>query len=363
MKNAGYDEITELGILQFCLDIIDGKLEMRIHRSKNLHAKFYLLLPENHNPNSDGWVIMGSSNLSDSGLGTMHTDRYELNVAMKDYDDVAYCKHEFEQLWQEAVPLTEEDIQVMKAQTHLAQQPTPYELYMKVLIDSFGSQVEDDFTMEMPEGIKDIRYQHDAVIQGYQMLMQHNGFFLADVVGLGKTFVATMIAKRFVEANGRYTNILVVYPPTVENNWKEAFKLFGIRRYAQFVSNGSLGKIIKGEGNFREKGEYDLVIVDEAHNFRGETAARYDDLQLICKTPRVNEGMVKGRQKKVMLLSATPLNNRPTDLLNLLLLFQNARYSTIEGIQNLPVTFSPWIEEYDKLMRERKADNLRHGTI
>lgn len=357
VKNAGYDEITEKGILQFCQDIMEGKLEMRIHRSKNLHAKFYLLLPENHNPNSDGWVIMGSSNLSDSGMGTTQTDRYELNVAMKDYDDVDYCKHEFEQLWQDAIPLEMEDIQKMKAQTHLAQQPTPYELYMKVLIDSFGTQVEDDFTMEMPDGIKDIRYQHDAVIQGYQMLMQHNGFFLADVVGLGKTIVATMIAKRFIEENGRYTNILVVYPPAVEKNWKDTFKLFGIKRYAQFVSNGSLSKIIHGEGNFREKGEYDMVIVDEAHNFRGETAARYDDLQLICKTPRANEGLVKGRQKKVMLLSATPLNNRPTDLLNLLLLFQNARYSTIEGIQNLPVTFSPWIEEYDKLMRERKADN------
>ena len=53
--------------------------------------------------------------------------------------------------------------------------------------------------MEMPEGVKDIRYQHDAVIQGYQMLMQHNGFFLADVVGLGKTIVATMIAKRLLK--------------------------------------------------------------------------------------------------------------------------------------------------------------------
>ena len=211
--------------------------------------------------------------------------------------------------------------------------------------------------MEMPEGVRDIRYQHDAVIQGYQMLMQHNGFFLADVVGLGKTIVATMIAKRFIEANGRYTNVLVVYPPALEKNWTETFKRFGIKRYAQFVSNGSLNKIIAGEGNFREKGEYDLVIVDEAHNFRGATAGRYDDLQLICKTPRVNKGLVKGHQKKVMLLSATPLNNRPTDLLNLLLLFQNARYSTIEGIQNLPVAFSPWIEEYDKLMRERKADN------
>lgn len=356
VKNAGYDEQTERGILQFCQDIIDKKLEMRIHRSKNLHAKFYLLLPENHNPNSDGWVIMGSSNLSDSGMGTMPSNRYELNVAMKDYDDVEYCKQEFEQLWEQAVPLNLQDIEQMKAKTHLAQLPTPYELYMKVLIDTFGSQVEDDFTMEMPEGVKDIRYQHDAVIQGYQMLMQHNGFFLADVVGLGKTIVATMIAKRFVEANGRYTNILVVYPPALEKNWTDTFKLFGIKRYAQFVSNGSLNKIIEGEGNFREKGEYDLVIVDEAHNFRGATAGRYDDLQLICKTPRINEGLVKGHHKKVMLLSATPLNNRPTDLLNLLLLFQNARYSTIEGIQNLPVTFSPWIEEYDKLMRERKLD-------
>lgn len=210
--------------------------------------------------------------------------------------------------------------------------------------------------MEMPEGVMDIRYQHDAVVQGYQMLMQHNGFFLADVVGLGKTVVASMIAKRFVEANGRYTNILVVYPPALEKNWKDTFKLFGIKRYAQFVSNGSLNKIIVGEDNFRDKAEYDMVIVDEAHNFRSDTAGRYDDLQLICKTPRINEGMVRGRQKKVMLLSATPLNNRPTDLLNLLLLFQNARFSTIEGIQNLPVTFSPWIEEYGKLMSERKKD-------
>lgn len=133
-------------------------------------------------------------------MGTMPGNRYELNVAMKDYDDVEYCKQEFEQLWEQAVPLNLQDIEQMKAKTHLAQLPTPYELYLKVLIDTFGSQVEDDFTMEMPEDVKDIRYQHDAVIQGYQMLMQHNGFFLADVVGLGKTIVATMIAKRFVEA-------------------------------------------------------------------------------------------------------------------------------------------------------------------
>ena len=98
--------------------------------------------------------------------------------------------------------------------------PTPYELYIKVLIDTFGDQVEDDFSISLPEGVKDLKYQKDAVIQGYQMLMEHNGLFLADVVGLGKTMIATMIARRFVEANGKHTNILVVFPPALEENWK-----------------------------------------------------------------------------------------------------------------------------------------------
>ena len=78
---------------------------MRIHKSKNLHAKFYLCLPQNFSPNTDGWVLMGSSNISDSGLGITQPPQYELNVAMKDYDDVAYCKNEFETLWNEGIPI------------------------------------------------------------------------------------------------------------------------------------------------------------------------------------------------------------------------------------------------------------------
>lgn len=119
IKEANYAE-TEKGILQFCDDICSGKLEIRIHKSKDLHAKFYLLLPENHTESSDGWVIMGSSNLSDSGLGTKDdNNRYELNVAMKDYDDVNYCKEEFQKLWADALPLSLDDMRNMKNQTHL----------------------------------------------------------------------------------------------------------------------------------------------------------------------------------------------------------------------------------------------------
>lgn len=351
--NAEYAPEVENGILQMCEDLACGRLQMRIHATKNLHAKFYLCLPQNHNENSDGWVIMGSSNISDSGLGIKQPPQYELNVAMKDYDDVKYCSDEFWTLWNEAIPLTAEDIDKYKKKTYLGYQPTPYELYIKVLIDTFGDQVEDDFSIQLPDGVKDLKYQKDAVIQGYQMLMQHNGLFLADVVGLGKTMIATMIAKRFVESNGKNTNILVIYPPALEDNWKDTFKLFGIYKKAQFITNGSLSKILEGRDQYKDKEDFDLIIVDEAHGFRSDSSGKYDELQKICKSPCVNNGLLKSLQKKVMLLSATPLNNRPDDLLNQLLLFQNSQSCTIDGIPNLKGFFAPLIEKYKKLMRER----------
>ena len=341
-----------------CDDLSDGRLEMRIHSTKNLHAKFYLCLPQNHNENSDGWVIMGSSNISESGLGITQSPRYELNVVMKDYDDVKYCLDEFNILWNEAVQLTPVDIAEYKKQTYLGYQPTPYEIYIKVLIDTFGDQVEDDFTLELPDGVKELKYQKDAVIQGYQMLMQHNGLFLADVVGLGKTMIATMIAKRFIEANGRNTNILVIYPPALEDNWKKTFRQFGIYKKAQFITNGSLSKVLDGRDQYKDKEEFDLIIVDEAHGFRSDSSGKYDDLQKICKSPCSNIGLLRSTHKKVMLLSATPLNNRPDDLQNLLLLFQNSQSCTIDGIPNLKGFFSPLIQDYNKLMRERDSRDV-----
>lgn len=350
---AKYSKEVEEGILQLCEDLASGKVEMRIDKSKNLHAKFYLCLPENHNDNTDGWVIMGSSNISDSGLGISQPPRYELNVAMKDFPEVSYCHEEFRKLWEESIPLSPEDIARIRKKTHLEGMPTPYELYIKVLIDAFGDQVEDNFTMTLPEGYMDLKYQKDAVIQGYQMLKEYNGFFLADVVGTGKTIVGTMIAKRLIEENGKDTNVLVVYPPALKDNWMDTFKDFGITRYAQFVSNGSLDKVLEGENNYKSPEEFDLIIVDEAHGFRSDAAGRYDELQRICKSPRINEGFIEGIRKKVMLLSATPLNNRPEDFLNLILLFQDARNPTIDGVGNLNLKFTPWIQRYKEAMRDR----------
>jgi len=355
IKEAKYSEQVEKGVLQFINDLMEGKIEVRAHNSKAIHAKFYLFLPEHHTTHSDGWVIMGSSNLTEAGLGIKKSPNYELNIALKDYDDVEFTKKEFIELWEQSTPILPADIQQFKQKTHIGQTFTPYELYIKFLIEYFGKNIDydPDTVGDLPKTYKKLSYQIDAVNQGFQMLIEHNGFFLADVVGLGKTVVAAMIAKRFLIANGSLnTKILVVYPPALEKNWKNTFRLFGIDRHTKFITNGRLEKIVNGEDlNYWAKEDYDLILVDEAHRYRNHTSTMFGNLQRICKAPRNGEGLVHGTKKKVMLISATPLNNRPQDLYYQLLLFQDARRSTLP-ITNLQSFFGPIIREYREIMQE-----------
>lgn len=347
IREANYSKEIEEGILQLIEDVASGKVELKIHPTKDIHAKFYLFLPQTHSNSNPGCVIMGSSNLSDSGLGIDRATRYELNVELRRYDDVKFCKDEFDKLWKEGEPLKPEDIDGIIKKSYLGHNPTPFEIYMKVLIDYFGDIVEDDTSIELPDGITAYRYQEDAMKQGYAMLKEHNGFFLADVVGLGKTIVAAMIAKRFVSTI-RGAKILVIHPPAVSESWKETFKLFKFKNtQVQYVNNGSLSKILNGEANYWAKEEYDLIIVDEAHGFRSDSSERYKHLQTICKTKREN-----GEDKKVMLISATPLNNRPEDLYNLIQLFQDKRNSTVQinGSSSLQEFFDDKIKRFKEIM-------------
>lgn len=360
IKEAKYSEQVEEGILQFVNDMIDGRIEVRAHKSKTIHAKFYLFLPERHTEHSDGWVIMGSSNLTEAGLGIKKAPNYELNIALKNYDDVAFTKQQFEELWKEGTPILPADIQQFKQKTHIGQTFTPFELYIKFLIEYFGKNIDydPDTVGDLPTTYKKLSYQVDAVNEGFQMLLQHNGFFLADVVGLGKTVVAAMIAKRFMIANGSLnTKILVVYPPALEKNWVTTFKQFKIDKHAKFISNGKLEKIIEeSDVKYWAKEDYDLILVDEAHRYRNHTSQMFSQLQRICKSPRNGDGLVTGSKKKVMLISATPLNNRPQDLYYQLLLFQDARRSSFVSTTNLQTFFGPKIREYKEATTPPKND-------
>ncbi|MCC6824530.1 MAG: DEAD/DEAH box helicase family protein [Acidobacteria bacterium] len=355
VREAAYSKQVEDGILQFIADLVEGKIQIRAHSSKTIHAKFYLFLPENHSQHSDGWVIMGSSNLSASGLGIKKAPNYELNIALKDFDDVRFAREEFERLWKESTPILPVDIQQIKEKTHIDQVFTPYELYIKFLLEYFRDSVDydPDTVGDLPTNYRKLSYQIEAVNEGFQMLMKHHGFFLADVVGLGKTVVAAMIAKRFRIVNGsQNTKILVVYPPAVERNWKETFRQFRLDKDTKFITNGSLEKIFnKNDPNYWRKEEYDLILVDEAHRYRNHTSQMFQNLQRICKSPRTGGGFAAGDRKKVILISATPLNNRPADIYYQLQLFQDARRSTLPET-NLQAFFGPIIKEHREIITD-----------
>jgi len=353
IKEADYDKDVEDGIMLFMEDVIDKKIQIKVHKTKKLHAKIYIFLPQNFNEYTGGEVITGSSNLTDAGLGIKNDGNYEFNVSLKDFDDIAFAENEFQKLWDGGEDILPADIIRIKNNTHVGQLFTPYEIYIKLLIEYFGKSIDydPDTVGDLPQNFKKLSYQIDAVNQGFDMLLKHDGFMLADVVGLGKTVVATLVAKRFLIANGTLNSkILVVYPPHLEKNWKSTFRQFKLDKHARFISNGSLHKIIDGKSDdYWPKEDYDLILVDEAHKFRNHRARMFEQLQIICKSPRAVEGNILGFRKKVILISATPLNNRPEDIYYQLQLFTDARKSKLD-ITNLQSFFGPLVRDYKAIL-------------
>ena len=315
---------------------------MKAHPSRKLHAKIYIFRPAGYNEHKHGNVITGSSNLTDAGMGTdKGPANYEFNVLLTNYDDVVFATEEFEALWAEGADVLPARLANLKAETYLNDTITPYELYLKFLIEYFGRGVEFDPSApdDLPEGYKQLTYQTDAVNQGFDLLRKHNGFFLADVVGLGKTIVACQIAKKFFFSNGYPMHIgrtLIVVPPAVRDSWDETIGKFQLHN-VDIVSSGSLHKVKHPE-------KYDLVIVDEAHKFRNDSAGMYDQLQRICKTKVRNNSTNRLEPKKV-LISATPFNNSPKDIYNLLLLFQDGKETTLD-VANLQGFFASRMDEW-----------------
>lgn len=360
IASANYGSEIEQGIIQLIKDISENKIEIRAHNSKKLHSKFYIFLSPNfneHNPN--GMVIMGSSNLSAQGLGLEGVEfNYEMNVELRDYDNVKFADDEFKKLWDQSSPILSVDAQDLIKNTYLELNPTPFELYVKFLIEFFGKNIEydPDSVDDIPlKKFKKLSYQIDAVNQGYELLIKYNGFFLADVVGTGKTVMAALLAKKFIINNGAKTKILIVYPPALEKNWKSTFKEFRIDEKCDFVSNGSLDKIINEDDTLKYKEKYDLILVDEAHKFRNHTSRQFQNLQIICKSGRENEGNIEGFEKKIVLISATPLNNRPEDIYYLISLFQDVRNSNLT-VTNLQKFFYPHIVRYKLLIQQTPLD-------
>ena len=358
IQSAEYKRDIETGVLQFVDDVISKKIELRAHPTKRLHAKLYIFRPKGFNEHKPGAVITGSSNLTAAGIGVEEqVSNYEFNVLLHDFDDVQFATDEFESLWKESVEILPKFLKEVRDGTYLAAQVTPYELYYKMLLEYFGQSIEYDpnAITDMPEGYMRLTYQVDAVTSGFRLLEKHGGFFLADVVGLGKTMIATLIAKKFFFYNGfpdHRSHTLIVVPPAMEDSWRDTAKEQFRLDNCDIITNGSLHKVKRPE-------KYDLVIVDEAHKFRNDTADAFDELQRICKSP-TQRFLPDGSRasKRVILVSATPLNNRPDDIRNLISLFQDLKDSTL-SIANLQHFFARCQKAYLEANRETDPEVAR----
>ena len=304
---------VEKGVRIFMDWIKSGKLEMRMYTEAPIHAKVYIMRKNQEKvPDTFGSVITGSSNFSEAGL----VNNLEFNVELKDYADVKFALDKFEELWVHGTDIRETYIEAVEQHTWMRNDITPYQLYLKTVYEFFKEEINADkenFETLLPEGYMRLQYQLDAVTQARQKLDAYNGVFISDVVGLGKTYICAMLANSF----NRNTYKLIVCPPVLVDYWKSVLQEFDVAR-CDVESLGKLDKIIAKGAD-----KYSYVFVDEAHRFRNSNTEAFTELHQIC------------RGKKVVLISATPINNYTSDVENQIYLFQAKQSGTINGIKNI----------------------------
>jgi superfamily II DNA or RNA helicase len=320
----------------------DDRLQIRKTFDPN-HAKLYLFRLDEAGQslvNAPGRFITGSSNLTRSGL----LGQYEFNVEIGDYgweDAEAY----FDDLWATAIPLSELDerreqiIRIIRRQTQVAE-VTPFEAYVLMLKTYLDLMVQKALRSQVKRlmvecGYRIYRYQEDAVQQALTVLEEYGGVILADVVGLGKSIIASWLAR---ERNGRG---LVICPPaligdrrTKSTGWHKYLNDFGLNDWDVY----SLGELDKVQEFFALYGDdVTTIVVDEAHRFRNEDTEAYERLSQICAN------------RSVILLTATPFNNAPADIFALLKLFIPPGKSTLTLDEKLAARFARYNSEFRKL--------------
>lgn len=326
---------VEEGVSKFIEWIKSGKLEVRSYPDERIHAKVYILT-FGSNDRDAGRVITGSSNLTQSGL----RDNLEFNVELKSRADYEFAKDKFEELWNKSTDLSMTYDDTIRNMSQFAQF-TPYELYLKFLYEYFKEELNLPDNLEdmyVPDGFKKLKYQEDAVVSAKKILEEYGGVFLSDVVGLGKTYMSALLAQRL---DGRS---LVIAPPHLldkynRGSWPNVFGDFRVP-HTDFESIGKLESILA-----RDVSKYKNIFIDESQRFRTEMNQTYAMLAQIC------------RGKRVILVSATPLNNSPDDILSQIKLFQNGKNSTIPNVRNIEAFFSNLKKRLKGLDRKTDKDD------
>lgn len=324
--------------------IEEKRLEVKVYTKGRLHAKAYIF-DYGEASYENGIAVVGSSNLSLSGL----SHNSELNVVVHGNENHERLGHWFEQLWDEAQDFESHLMEELK-QSWAASLATPYDIYMKTLYTLVSDRLEEGDDKEILWDDKITRkladFQKYAAKQAIQMIKDHGGAFVSDVVGLGKSFIGAAIVKDFERKQG--ARALIICPKPLVEMWEEYNEIYELN--ARVLPMSQLkeedGVSVLDNTLYRNR---NFVLIDESHNFRNPESKRYAVLQ---------DFLAKGG-RRVCLLTATPRNKSAKDVYHQIKLFHQ------DDITHLPID-PPNLKEYFlKIDRgeSRLQDLLMHVLI
>lgn len=235
----------------------------------------------------------------------------------------------YDEQWQRATDYKAELIELLENSKFGGREYTPYEVYMKALYEYFKDDLDSDFTEPSTRSAVDLaEFQEDAVRKARRILAQYDGVIVADSVGLGKTWIGKKLLEDY--AYHMRQKALVICPASLKPMWENELRSASIA--AQVVTQERLAI---DDFDVRSVADVDVILVDEAHNFRNKRAKRYMQLENILAA-NGRRGRDGGR-KKLILLTATPINNNIFDLYNQINLFtgNDRTYFASAGIGDL----------------------------
>ena len=356
--------LSQSEIARACADWIDEKVEIRSARHSNLlHGKMYYIAQDEAVN-----ALIGSSNFTVRGLGlSKNAKNIELNLEVDSRSDCADLKSWFDNLWEsnDVKDVKEEVLQTLK---NIYQDKAPEFIYYKTLYHLFEDYLTraDDtpfFEANPPFQKAEIwkalyPFQKDGVQTCIQKLKEHNGCIIADSVGLGKTYEALAIIKYFELRNYR---VLVLCPKKLEKNWT-LYPAHYNNKYNPLKDDRFRYSILAHTDLSRDLDDieldgFDLVVIDESHNFRNR-GIRYNKL--------MEDIIQSGGKTQVLMLSATPVNNQLTDLENQIALITEDNDDAFKGIgipsikttlKTAQDNFKAWVVEKNKTGKQESLSD------
>ena len=354
--------LAQKPLARACAAWIERQVEIRtVDKANFLHGKLYHVT----RPDGTSAAVLGSSNFTRRGLGFSSVSNIELNTRIRDSDERDALYEWFNELWTDDGLTCDAKQEVLAALARLGAPYAPEFVYYKTLYHIFEERLAErgeregllhDVHLYDTEVWKALyEFQRDGATNAINRLLRHNGCIVADSVGLGKTWTALAVIKFFELRNER---VLVLCPKRLEQNWvrytsraahrnnpfdKDRLGYTVLAHTDLSRYEGKAGDIDLAQFNW---GAFDLIVIDESHNFRNEGRDRIDEAGVMVRRSRYNrllEEVVKGGvQSKVLMLSATPVNTSLRDLRNQIYLMTEKRADAFKealGIGDIQTMF------------------------